>query len=189
MLDHRTEIIANAARLLGDAKFLSEHNRFASAFALAVLGLEEIGKVTLDIWGDLGPLPSNRSAHLRKQTAIGSLLLAAFAVKNFQQKSETISEVTDSFVEAVARAFYESREGKFLRNIDIGALEKTKQLGIYRDDWLFSLSLHANQFQKSDVTSILEAARNAITSLSDDRTSYVGRAIYEVHARGHARII
>jgi AbiV family abortive infection protein len=49
--DERTLIMTNAARLLGDAKLLADHNRFASAFALAVLGVEEIGKVILDIWG------------------------------------------------------------------------------------------------------------------------------------------
>ena len=48
-----TLIIANSARLLGDAKLQAEHARFASAFALAVLGVEEIGKVILEIWGKL----------------------------------------------------------------------------------------------------------------------------------------
>ena len=43
--DANTLIIANSARLLGDAKLLADHGRFASAFALAVLGIEEIGKV------------------------------------------------------------------------------------------------------------------------------------------------
>ena len=41
MANNRFEIMENAARLLQDAKLLSEHDRFASAFALAVLGLEE----------------------------------------------------------------------------------------------------------------------------------------------------
>jgi AbiV family abortive infection protein len=49
MSDRRTEIVANAARLLGDAKLLSDNGRFASAFALAVLGLEELGKVVLAV--------------------------------------------------------------------------------------------------------------------------------------------
>ena len=43
--DANTLIIANAARLLGDAKLLANHVRFASAFAM--LGVEEIGKVIL----------------------------------------------------------------------------------------------------------------------------------------------
>jgi AbiV family abortive infection protein len=56
-----TLIIANAARLLADAKLLVDHARFASAFALAVLGVEEIGKVALEIWE---PLSRSRSLSL-----------------------------------------------------------------------------------------------------------------------------
>ena len=52
----QTKMVANAARLIGDAKFLSDNLRFASAFALAFLGLEEIGKVILDIWNTPTPL-------------------------------------------------------------------------------------------------------------------------------------
>jgi hypothetical protein len=79
-------VIENAARLLRDAKLLVAHARFASAFALAVLGMEEIGKVVLDIWGQAGPLskPINRRTfHARKQAAVGSLMLASFAVEKF----------------------------------------------------------------------------------------------------------
>ena len=42
--DENTPIVANAARLLRDAKLLNEHGRHASAFALATLSLEEIGR-------------------------------------------------------------------------------------------------------------------------------------------------
>jgi len=76
-------VIANAARLLKDAKLLVDHTRFASAFALAVLGIEEIGKVILDIWGHATLLSKpalRRSAHIRKQAAV-SPLLASYAVR------------------------------------------------------------------------------------------------------------
>jgi AbiV family abortive infection protein len=39
----------NARRILGDARLLSDNQRYASAFALAVLGLEEIGKALLSL--------------------------------------------------------------------------------------------------------------------------------------------
>jgi AbiV family abortive infection protein len=69
----QTAIIANAPRLLKDAKLLLDHGRYASAFALSVLALEEIGMVVLDLWGrpEVQPKPSKRpSAHVRKQTAV-----------------------------------------------------------------------------------------------------------------------
>jgi hypothetical protein len=85
--DEQTLIMANAARLLADAKLLANHTRFASAFALAVLGVEEIGKVILDIWETAEPLPTpkiRKSSHLRKQSAVGSVLLASFALSTVE---------------------------------------------------------------------------------------------------------
>ncbi|MGE4049384.1 MAG: AbiV family abortive infection protein, partial [Acetobacteraceae bacterium] len=75
--DAHTPIVANAARLLADSKLLLNHSRYASATALAVLALEELGKVILNLWGD-PPYGARRhkrmSDHLRKQRAVASLL-------------------------------------------------------------------------------------------------------------------
>ena len=132
--DANTLIIANSARLLGDAKLLADHGRFASAFALAVLGIEEIGKVILDIWGNVEPLSKpvvRRSAHVRKQAAVGSLLLASFAVKEFGDLDAEVT-ITDELVERVRAALQSSSEGKFLAHAESGVLEKTKHVvGIY----------------------------------------------------------
>src|ERR1700674_1449807 len=43
-------ILKNAERLFADAQLLLDHNRCATAFVLAVLCLEEIGKIILDTW-------------------------------------------------------------------------------------------------------------------------------------------
>ena len=103
--DERTAVIANAARLLQDAKLLVDHTRFASAFALAVLGIEEIGKVVLDIWGSAAPLSKpvvRRSTHIRKQAAVSSLLLAAFAVREF---GTAVDDASEELVQRVAEGF------------------------------------------------------------------------------------
>lgn len=179
--DEHTLVIANAARLLGDAKLLADHARFASAFALAVLGVEEIGKVILDIWGSVEPLSKpkdRRTVHVRKQAAVGSLLLASFAVKEFGDL-DAESAITDELVERVSKTFQTSSEGRFLAHAQSGVLEKTKHVGMYRDDWLSALSLHADQFNRSDVTSIFEKARHAIAIIGDRRVMRTGRAIYE----------
>ncbi|HWX32095.1 MAG TPA: hypothetical protein VNZ53_32275 [Steroidobacteraceae bacterium] len=60
-----------------------------------------------------------------------------------------------------------------------GALEKTKQLGLYRDDWLTDASLHADQFSGADVSAIFSIARRAIEVVDDARIMRTGRAIYE----------
>jgi len=177
--DERTAVIANAARLLQDAKLLVDHTRFASAFALAVLGIEEIGKVILDIWGSAAPLSKpvvRRSTHIRKQAAVSSLLLAAFAVREF---GTAVDDASEELVQRVAEGFSLSREGQLMFQVLGGALEKTKQLGLYRDDWLTDASLHADQFSDADVDAIFTNAGRAMEVVGDARIMRTGRAIYE----------
>jgi AbiV len=76
--DDLSRIRRNAKRLLRDAVLLTDNKRHASAFALAVLGLEEIGKVILKRWG-----LSNNSGHLNKQLAVSSLLMADALIRSF----------------------------------------------------------------------------------------------------------
>jgi AbiV family abortive infection protein len=186
----RTKVVANAARLLGDAKFLSENGRFGSAFALAVLGLEEIGKVILDIWAAAGPLQEGklrRSSHLRKQLAVAALLLACKAVVAVGN-DEIEGPISDELVERVAKALHDSEEGRFNTHVGLGALDKTKQLALYRDDWADAFGISADQFDQSDVTKIFDTARQAIAAVGDNKLVRVGRAVYEtqVLARGGA---
>jgi AbiV family abortive infection protein len=179
--DH-TLIIANAARLLADAKLLVDHDRFASAFALAVLGVEEIGKVVLDIWGRVKPLSKpviRRSQHICKQAAVGSLVLASFAVEQFGDMEAEVP-ITDDLIKHIGKAFQNSHEGQFLAHVQSGVVEKTKHIGIYRDEWLTAASLHADQFNEADVTSMFDTARRAIAVVDDARVVRTGRAIYEI---------
>jgi AbiV family abortive infection protein len=178
----RDAVIANAARLLRDAKLLAEHSRFASAFSLAVLGVEEIGKVILDVWDSATPLTKpvkRRSAHIRKQAAVSSLLLASFAVKEFGTE---VDDTSEELVHRVAEAFRLSPEGRFMSQVHLGAVDKTKQLGFYRDDWLMAASLHADQFSGADVDAIFSIARCAGEAVCDGRIMRTGRAIYETSA-------
>lgn len=177
--NERTAVIANAARLLQDATLLAEHTRFASAFALAVLGVEEIGKVILDMWGSPAPLSKptiRRTAHIRKQAAVSSLLLGSFAVREF---GTAVDDANEELVQRVAEAFRLSPEGQLMAQVHGGALDKTKQLGLYRDDWMTDASLHADQFSNTDVDAILSIARRAIDVVGDARIMRTGRAIYE----------
>ena len=156
-----------------------DHTRFASAFALAVLGVEEIGKVILDIWGSAAPLSKpvvRRTAHIRKQAAVRSLLLGSFAVKEF---GTAVDDANEELVQRVADAFRLSPEGRLMSQVEGGALDKTKQLGLYRDDWMTEASLHADQFSNTDVNAILSIARRAIDVVDDARIMRTGRAIYE----------
>lgn len=180
---NRTAIVSNAARLLGDAKLLVDNERYASAFALSVLALEEIGKVVLDIWDALRSVPKSgkrSSSHLRKQAAVSSLLLAQYTTRELSDVV-TSGPINTELIERVARAMYASEAGRFDRLVGLGAVDKTKQLAFYRDDWLESTGLHADQFEASDVTQLFDKCRVAIAAVSDSRTMRVGKAIYEAH--------
>lgn len=176
----RNEIVSNAARLLRDAKLLVDNERYASAFALSVLALEEIGKVVLVLWGASQPVHKSGkrlSSHLRKQAAVSSLLLAQYTTKELGDLVSS-SPVTAELIERVSRTMYESEAGKFVRLVGVGAVDKTKHIAFYRDDWLESAGLHADQFDASDVTQLFEKCRAAIAALGDSKTMHVGRAIW-----------
>jgi AbiV family abortive infection protein len=166
-----TQLVFSAMRLLVD------NGRYASAFALSVLALEEIGKVVLELW-DASPSGQRPSSHHRKQAAVSSLLLAQYTTKEL---SDLVSSgpMTAELIERVARAMYESEAGKFARLVDFGAIDKTKQLAFYRDDWLESAGIHADQFDASDVTQLFDKCRSAIAAVGNSKTMRVGRAIYK----------
>lgn len=181
----RYEIVSNAVRLLKDAKLLVDNERYASAFALSVLALEEIGKVVLDLWDASQSVPKagkRPSLHLRKQAAVSSLLLAQYTTKELDDLVSS-GPMTSELIERVARAMYESEAGRFARLVDVGAVDKTKLIAFYRDGWLESAGLHAGQFEASDVTQLFEKCRAAIAALGDSKTMHVGRAIWR-HSGG-----
>jgi AbiV family abortive infection protein len=179
-LPDQTPIVSNAARLLKDAKLLADNERFASAFALAVLALEEIGKVVLTFWDASTKTPKSKnrlSSHLKKQSAVSSLLLAKYTTSELNDTIHA-EPMTNELIERVARAMSESEAGRFDWLVSLGAVDKTKQIGFYHDDWLEAAGLHADQFEASDVTQVFEKCRAAIAALGDSKTMHVGKAIY-----------
>jgi AbiV family abortive infection protein len=178
---NQTPIIANAARLLKDAKLLVNHERYASAFALAVLALEEIGKVVLHLWGNpeaTSKLNKHPSAPIKKQAAVSSLLLAESVAKELGA-AITTGSASDELVERVARFMHGSESGRFHWLVRIGAMDKTKQVALYRDDWLDAAGLSADQFTYTDLQALFEQCRHAIAAVGDQRMMRVGKAIYE----------
>jgi AbiV family abortive infection protein len=177
----QTAILANAARLLKDAKLLVGYERYASAFALSVLALEEIGKVVLDLWGKSEAQPKlnkRPSAHVKKQAAVSSLLLAESVAKELGEAIMS-GQASDELVERVTSFLHGSESGRFHWLVGIGAVDKTKQVALYRDDWFEAAGLSAEQFSGVDLETLFERCRLAVAAVSDQRTMRVGKAIYE----------
>jgi hypothetical protein len=78
----------------------------------------------------------------------------------------------------MAASIMTSSEGKFDRHVAIGAMDKTKQLAIYRDEWFEAVGLYDLGFDISAVIPVFDRCRAAIVALSDPKTMHVGAAIY-----------
>jgi hypothetical protein len=168
-------VLANATRLLNDARILVMHRSFASAFALAVLAVEEIGKALIDGWTAEAPLgkPPSPSAHIQKQMAVASLLFGGLAVKTFPEGA--IADLEGDKLTAVTRMFNESDEGRLFAAIRDKQLDFRKQAAIYQDDWLIAV---ADDFAEEHVAAIFKIADDARDVINDGQIRRSGRAFY-----------
>lgn len=88
-------ILSNAFRLMQDADILFSHSRFSSVVALAVLGLEEIGKYLLLQWSteDAGFRYDKHKLHQMKQGAVAALFLAHGARMECKKRNIDFSDL------------------------------------------------------------------------------------------------
>jgi AbiV family abortive infection protein len=175
-------ILANGQRLADDAAFLADEGRFASAFFLAVLGVEEVGKAILDHWHSAEPLPKakGRTAHLQKQAAVSCLLVGAYAVREHAQVFTVPTELTDELMTRLTRKFNESDEGRLLGQVKANLLDKTKQMAVYQDTWEPGDPPNVDRFDNTDVHSVLAIFDRALMGFHDPTVMSHGRKFYEV---------
>ncbi|MBR0732411.1 AbiV family abortive infection protein [Bradyrhizobium japonicum] len=174
-------ILGNATRLLDDARLLVDHRRFASAFALAVLGVEEIGKVLIESWEAEKPLakPKTRqSKHIRKQAAVANLLAGALLARTFPNGVDWATLDTD----ALTKAFNDSEEGELLVLIREGHLDRRKQNALYQDDDL--ITAVEEEFAALHVGGILHIASHAQEALASPFNRLAARGFYEATVLG-----
>ena len=175
--NQRNLILGNADRLLADARLLFGHRRYASAFALAVLGMEEIGKALLKGWEDEEPVPKPRkgmSLHVQKQTAVSSLLLGATMARRFQYRRPALDSVD---VDALTKEFKESDEGRLFGKIRDSQLDQRKQGALYQDDDVV-MAVEAD-YAETHVVSIFKIATDVRHLLADKVAHAAARSFYE----------
>lgn len=190
-----SDVVSNAERLLADAELVIDHDRFASAFVLAVLAFEEVGKALLWTWGE-NEASSNAgprvSFHLRKQSAAAILLLAQSTREIIEQHvakvGATLGELmdggrADDTLEVVARAMFESNEAKLRRLIEMGAVDKTKQAAAYVDHWFVEHDLLPSEFSHSDARQFVTNTRRALELMADPFAMRVAFALFHARSR------
>jgi AbiV family abortive infection protein len=154
-------IFKNAERLYLDAQLLLDNGRCASAFVLALFCLEEIGKIILDQWRLSNKLRERKRSsnfHLDKQAAVASVLFADYTIDKFGSRVY-VEGRSNELDELINRELLDSDVWRFNVLVNMGAYDRAKHVGLYRDDWLDEYGLHADQFKPSDVTAIIDRSR------------------------------
>jgi AbiV family abortive infection protein len=187
--DDLSRIKRNAKRLLRDAKLLSDNKRYASAFALAVLGLEEIGKSILRQWN-----LSNYSGHLNKQLAVSSLLMADALIRSFPKPrkgmidpAEISRPSSDATLKRIVKAAMESEAGRFSKLVDAKALEKIKQFCFYYDGVLEVEGVHPDHFTYAEVERIFKMCVAALNEMEDDQTLVVAKVMFLAKSKSRSK--
>lgn len=149
VFDFKDAVAENIVRLVADAHYLNQDNRHASAFALALIAMEEVGKLILRVWEEAGMKPTRkrRTQHLQKQAAVACVMLAGSILPSLKQARCSSKENEEALVKLIASEMMRSKEGVFLRISEIGATDRTKQLALYVDGEPISPELQRKKFR------------------------------------------
>jgi AbiV family abortive infection protein len=126
-------MIENAKRLAEDADVLRENERYPSAFLLATLALEEVGRVLLELWSLDEPLPKPSSwisFHIKKQAAV-AFLLGIPEGNAIYDELVGESEITLDNATAFWCGLSEGVDTSWFISAASGAIEKRKQGSVY----------------------------------------------------------
>jgi hypothetical protein len=173
-------IIGNAKRLLRDAKLLSDNERYASAFALAVLGMEEIGKALLSFWG----MSKHSSWHVYKQAAVTSLLIADGILRGAQASAGGSGIAPSSAeLERIIGTVFDSETGSFSLSVDIKSLDRVKQFAIYYDGDLERAGFDPDRFTYEDVEPLFKMCSTALTEMDHNLTVLAAKSVFAIKLR------
>jgi AbiV family abortive infection protein len=164
------DVTSNVFRLMDDARLLDEHERYSSAYALAILAFEEAGKLLLILWGVPEP---KKNRHVVKQRAVGALLMSHWVRKEFG-RHETLDE---ELIERGAKALSESSPGRLSEFIEMTVLDKSKQAALYSDER--SVDLDPDQLRQ-DAGMLLDMVIQAMGAIRDSSALEGGRNLFEV---------
>jgi AbiV family abortive infection protein len=164
------EVFRNVVRLVDDAKLLNEHERYSSAYALAILALEEVGKLLFILWGVPEP---KKNRHVVKQRAVGALLMSQWIDKEFGDH-ETLNE---ELIERGAKALSESSPGRLSEFIEMTVLDKAKQAALYSDEWS---SAFDPALAHEEAGMLLDMVVQAVGAIPDPRALEGGAHLFEV---------
>lgn len=168
---------AHYVRLFKDARLLAEHGRVDSAYALGVVGLEEVAKTILAHWETMLPPPlklnRGRNAHISKQTAIGCLLHAEALVPAFAPMIAERDTAAELKLEEIQRLWSAGADRALLRETFDEELQRGKHAALYYDGEIVDPKRTV-----ADYNRLLDYAKRAILAIGDYSTMCVGLSMY-----------
>lgn len=180
-------ILDNARRLVADALLLVEHGRHRTAFAVAVIALEEVGKIVVRRWRTMDkPLTAKRrSLHLSKQCAVASLLVAARLRPQLHDRDRSRAAL-GRLVAASAATFLVSEEGDWQLSAEVGLVDRRKQAALYRDEESSEATGWAG-FEPEDALILVGHCHAALDAADDFPAMELARSVFEIGAKSRAK--
>lgn len=178
-------IMENVVRLADDAALLRNADRHASAFVLAVIHLEEIGKLIIRMWRHIGLNLAIREQrdHVSKQSAVFSLILAADLKENIisQLDGQTIDNVV---IAQMAEQAASANAGIHLIAAQQRLMQQAKHAGLYVDDddedGAHEDMSVGRTFAAAQVDELLRQGLTALRAVSDPKALIIARAVHKV---------
>ena len=178
---HVHPVLGNAFRLMKDASILMDAGSYASAVALAFLGIEEIGKYLLAEWKALNPdfEYDLRRLHHAKQCAVATMFVVDSARRQYLGKVDfknmTPGEIA-KLVNATQTAM--KREKSMLDSTSARAMEYAKQSGMYYDEDRAAKGIAPDKITEAIATSVMQTLSRAFMTIAEEKAVAIGRTFF-----------
>lgn len=179
--------LSNAYRLMSDASYLIEGRRYASAVALAVISLEEIGKYLLAMWSKNPEFAfDRRRLHEAKQRAIAALFMADRMRAEYQKRKVDFSDLGSPekmaiLVEAI-KAGHENESG-YAAAVRAGVIQHVKHSGLYFDNMLAEKGIEPSRITANNADGLMRDCSRAFMILVDRKAVSIAADLFMILLR------
>jgi AbiV family abortive infection protein len=181
-------ILANAWRLAQDCDLLYRNKRYATALALAVIALEEVGKYLLTYWeqmpispgvGDNTPFTydKKRDLHKTKQVAIVALAQTVTVRASYKKEKIDFQNLNEEQTRRLIKILKESQKKHetFVALVCNKIYERVKWSGLYYDIEMAAKGIEPSIITGDAASEMMGLLANSLHSVIDDGTVYISR--------------
>jgi AbiV family abortive infection protein len=175
-------VLENAFRLMNDAGFLYDGERYSSTVALTVLCLEEIGKYLLTLWSNGSAFTYDKSKlHQSKQLAIAALFVADRMRQEAYTRNVDFSDLgSPETVRVLAEAirFAIEKEASLAGSVNAGVIQIVKHSGIYYDEEYAKKGIEPCKITAANATEMMQMCSRAFMILTESKSIGLAASIY-----------